>query len=131
MKITIKSKLVVLAAIFSISFYSVSAQADKEDKNIEKVRAELVKMIPRATDAEIVTTPVKNVYRLHIQGTYAFAYVDGDHILLGDMYNTKDQANLGELAQSKLTAEKIAAVPTNKMIAVSYTHLTLPTTPYV
>lgn len=116
MKNAVKLNLVVLLAILGVSFSSVSAYAAKGDKNIEKVRAELVKMIPPAAEAEIVATPAKNVYRLQVQGSYAFAYVDGDHILIGDLYNTKDQANLGELAQSKLTAEKIAAVPTTKMI---------------
>ena len=73
-------------------------------------------MIPLAAEAEIVASPVDNVYRLKVQGNYAFAYVDGDHILIGDLYNTEDQANLGEQAQSELTAEKIDAVPVNKMI---------------
>ena len=114
MKYKIKSKLVIFAAILGTSLFNLTAHA--EDKDIERVRAELVKMIPPASDAEIVSTPVKNVYRLQVQGNYAFAYVDGEHILIGDMYNTSSQTNLGELAQSKVTAEKIAAVPTSKMI---------------
>ncbi len=116
MKYLFTSRLVTLLAVVGLSLTSTAAYSADEDKNIEKVRAELTKMIPPAADAEIIATPAKNVYRLQVQGSYAFAYVDGDHILIGDLYNTKDKANLGELAQSKLTADKIAAVPTSKMI---------------
>lgn len=116
MKYTIKLKLAVLIAVLGIASMGGFVHAANDDENIEKVRAELVKMIPLAVDAEIVASPVENIYRLKVQGNYAFAYVDGEHILIGDLYNTENQANLGELAQSELTAEKIDAVPVSKMI---------------
>lgn len=98
-------------ALAPFSFAHADSQAD-----IEKVRAELLKMIPQADDAEIVVSPVKGVYRMQVQGSYAFAYVDGDYVLLGDLFNTKDQVNLGDKASSARMASMLEDVPTSKMI---------------
>jgi len=113
---SLNTTVVALIALAGLFLSHGSAFAASSDKEIEKIRAELVKMIPPAEDAEIVETPAKNVYRLQLQGNYAYAYVDGDHVLIGDLYNTKEQKNLGETAQAKLTSDKIAAVSTDKMI---------------
>lgn len=91
------------------------SQAD-EAADIATLRAELVKMIPVAEQAEITATDAEGVYRLLIQGTYAYAYVNGDYALIGDLFNTKEQTNLGELAASERMSELIGAVPTSKMI---------------
>ena len=87
-----------------------------EQADIEKVRVELVKMIPSARSAEIVATPVAGVFRMQVQGNYAFAYVTGDHILLGDLYNTKEQVNLGDQASSVRMAALLEEVSLDEMI---------------
>ncbi len=93
---TIKGAL-CLALGLSVSV----AQADKQDDEIAKVRAELAKMIPSATTAEIKATPAESVYRLSLGGNFAYAYVSGDFVLIGDLYNTVNQENLGEIAQAE------------------------------
>lgn len=108
-------KMTVLAVTFTTLLFSGFAQAD-DASDIATIRAELVKMIPVVEDAEIIKTDVDGVYRLLIQGNYAYAYVDGDFALIGDLFNTKDKVNLGELAASERMAELIGAVPTDKMI---------------
>jgi len=89
-KLTISSVIAMLVA--SALFLSLSAHAD-EKADIEKVRAELTKMISQAAAAEIVASPVKGVYRMELQGNFAYAYVDGDYVLLGDLYDTKSQVS--------------------------------------
>ena len=98
------------------SLTSVVSAADTAQQDIERVRAELVKMIPQAFNAEIVAAPVKGVYRMQVQGNYAFAYVSGDYVLLGDLYNTQSKENLGDKASSDHMAAKLKDFPTGKMI---------------
>jgi len=112
-KLTISSVIAMLVA--SALFLSLSAHAD-EKADIEKVRAELTKMISQAAAAEIVASPVKGVYRMELQGNFAYAYVDGDYVLLGDLYDTKSQVNLGDQASAERMATLIGDVPTSKMI---------------
>ncbi len=95
--------LVSLALTGALLFAGAShgAEGDKKDPNIAKVRAELSKMIPAADSAEIISTDAQGVYRLGMQGSYAFAYVEGDFVLIGDLYNTSTKENLGDLAQAE------------------------------
>lgn len=109
-------KLLMLTLTAALSLSAFSAQAASEAKKIELVRAEIVKMIPPAIDAEIVTTPAKNVYRMEFQGSYAYVYVAGEHVLIGELLNTKDQVNLGDEAKAERVATVIKDVPTSKMI---------------
>ncbi len=113
---TIFPIVILISAIFAavIAFSSTSHADTQED--IAKVRAELSKMIPQASEAEIIASPAKGVYRMQIQGSYAFAYVDGDFVLLGDLYNTADKVNLGEKANSERMATVIAELSPEKMI---------------
>jgi len=87
-----------------------------EQADIDRVRAELQKMIPQAAQAEIVASPAEGVYRLQVQGNYAYAFVTGDFVLLGDLYDTKNQVNLGDQAASARMATLLEDVPTSKMI---------------
>lgn len=106
--------IAVFTAIFAAFGSAVSFADEKTD--IEKVRVELQKMIPQAVSAEIVASPVEGVYRLQLQGNYAFAYVAGDYVLMGDLYDTKSQVNLGDQASSERMASLLKDVPTSKMI---------------
>jgi len=106
----------ILVACFMLISQTVFAEPENE---IEKVRAELVKMMPGAASAEIVETPVAGVYRVEVQGKYAYTHISGDHILLGDLYNTVEQVNLGEKASSARMAVLIDGVPVSKMIVFS------------
>jgi thiol:disulfide interchange protein DsbC len=106
--------IAVFTALFATFGSAVSFADEKTD--IEKVRVELQKMIPQAVSAEIVASPVEGVYRLQLQGNYAFAYVAGDYVLMGDLYDTKSQVNLGDQASSERMASLLKDVPTSKMI---------------
>lgn len=100
-------KLVTLATVSALigalvfSNSAIAAKGDKQKAEIEKVRAELSKMIPPAETAEIIATEAKGVYRLEVQGSFAYAHVSGDFVLIGDLYNTETKENLGDIAQAK------------------------------
>jgi thiol:disulfide interchange protein DsbC len=106
--------LLTLTAALGITSFSAQAASVAED--IERVRSEITKMIPPAKDAEIVTTAAENVYRMEFNGSYAFLYVSGDHVLIGELLNTKDLVNVGDAAQADRVAKVIEEVPTSKMI---------------
>lgn len=117
---SLKKLLSTLAVSAGISML-VTSQGFTADKSavadsIGKVRAELVKLIPPATDADITATDAKNVFRIALQGSFVYAYVDGDLVLIGDLLNTATKENLGDIAKAEVTAEKIANVPVEKMI---------------
>ena len=116
MKYQFNFRTLLSAATVALLALTLSYNAQADEAQINKVRAELVKMIPSAIDAEIVESPVNGVYRLEVQGNYAYAYVQGDFVLIGDLYNTKDSVNLGELASAKRMAMLIEEVPSSKMI---------------
>ena len=112
----IRSTFYTFLLLSAASLTNVASAAKTTEKDIERVRAELVKMIPQAINAEIVAAPVKGVYRMQVQGNYAFAYVTGDYVLLGDLYNTESKENLGDKASSERMAAKLKDTPTSKMI---------------
>ncbi len=89
------------ASTLLLNSLALAADSDKQKAEIEKVRAELSKMIPPAETAEIVATDAKDVYRLAVQGNFAYAHVSGDYVLIGDLYNTETKENLGDVAQAK------------------------------
>ena len=111
-------KTLLSVAAISVLFSSVSLSSEKSSvaDSVEKIRAELVKIIPPAKDSEIIATDAENVFRIDIQGTFAYAYVDGDLVLIGDLLNSKTKENLGDLASAEIMASKIANVPVEKMI---------------
>ena len=85
--------------------------------DIEKVRETASKMFRGIGEAEIVKSPAENVYRIGFAtGGFAFAYVDGDYVLMGDLYNVDEQVNLSEKATNDKMIAVIDEVPTDKMI---------------
>jgi thiol:disulfide interchange protein DsbC len=110
----LKVLILTLTAALSVTAFSVQAANVADD--IERVRAELIKMIPPAIDAEIVETPAKNVYRMEFQGSYSFVHVAGEHVLIGELLNTTEQVNLGDAAKAERIAAVIEDVPVSKMI---------------
>ncbi len=111
-KMKILLTLLLSTVVASVSLFARAAPAD----DIETVRAELAKMVPAAANATIVASPVAGVFRLEVGGAFAYAYVDGDYVLLGDLLNTKEQVNLGDEATNAIMAKRIAEVPTSQMI---------------
>jgi len=110
----VKRLLLTLITASGVTAFIADAATPAED--IERVRTELTKMIPPAQNAEIVETPAENVYRMEFQGNFAYVYVSGDHVLIGELLNTKEQVNLGDVAQAERVADVIDDVSTDKMI---------------
>lgn len=117
MNLNLKAALAGLVTAVLLFTVTSNAQTTKEQQaDIEKVRAEIVKMIPLAADAEIVATPAKGIYRLEVQNQFVYSYVSGDYVLLGDLLDTKSKQNLGELATSGKMKDLIDGVSNDNMI---------------
>jgi len=95
-----------------------STSADGSIVNdVEKIREQAAKMFRGITNAEIVKAPAKNVYQIGFDtGGFAYAYVEGDFVLLGDLYNVEEQLNLAQKATNDAMVAAIDSVPTSKMI---------------
>ena len=115
MQYMLRKMSLTLTSCLIVSLGLTAAHASPLE-DVEKVRAELVKMVPPASDAPILETAVNGIYRLELDNGFYYAYVDGDHILFGDLVNTKDKVNLGEQAKSERTAALIEGTPMGKMI---------------
>ncbi|MCH2189322.1 MAG: DsbC family protein [Gammaproteobacteria bacterium] len=87
-------------SVFTLILASTAAYPASSSEEIAKVRTELGKMFPVATNAEIVEAGVEGVYRIEVQGSYAFAFLKDDFILIGDLYNTAKKENVGDVAQA-------------------------------
>ena len=84
--------LTISALLVLLSINSVRAEALSD---IEKVRAEVAKIIPATSEAKIITTGAENVFQIEFQGAFTYAYVEGDFVLVGDLYDTEKLVNLG------------------------------------
>ena len=113
----IKNYLSPVAVLLAMGILITASASYAEDTSeIKAVRAELSKFVDEAKTAEIIKAPVDGVYRIEVSGSYAYAYVDGDFVLFGDLYNTKDKVSLGEDAKNQRMAKLISEVPESKMI---------------
>ena len=105
----------LICAVVASVWISGAVLAD-EASDIEKVRAELAKVMPAAGAADIQASPVEGVFQIELNNSFAFAYVSGDYVLMGDLYNTKDQVNVGDQASNARMATLIQDVPLEDMI---------------
>jgi len=110
MKVIYTSFLFLLA----IAINNIALAGDSEE--IEKVRAELSKMMPMAKDMKINKTDAKGVYEGELNNNFIYIHVSGDHVLIGDLLNTKTKQNLGELASARRMTEEVASASTDEMI---------------
>jgi len=94
---------------------TASVQAD-DASDIEKARTEISKIIPVASTANITKTPAKNVYEIEVGGNYVYVYVDGDFVMVGDLYDSEKLVNLGEEKTNKVISDAVNEFPTSKMI---------------
>lgn len=109
--------LPILAVVIGVALITAAEKATaSETSDVDNIRTELAKIIPQASNAEIEPSPIDGVYRIYLQGMYAFAYVNGDFVLLGDLFNTKNKVNLGDQASSERMAALVKDVPASDMI---------------
>lgn len=111
-----KQLFIGLLSLFIFSASQAVFAKDSDSAEIAKVRASMMKMMPGAENIEIVKSPVENVYRLKVRGQYVYVLAKGDFVLIGDMFDTKNQVNLGDQASAEAIAKRLKDVPVNKMI---------------
>ena len=79
MKFAIRKQYVIkfmsLAACALFVMLSMSSVRAEALSDIEKVRAEVAKIIPATSDAKIIATGAENVFQIEFQGAFTYAYV--------------------------------------------------------
>lgn len=106
----------VISSIVVVLMLVSTATLAKDTPEIAKVRANMMKMMPGAENVEIVKSPVENVYRIKVRGQYVYVLTKGDFVLIGDMFDTKKQVNLGDQVAAEAIAKRLKDVPVDKMI---------------
>jgi len=101
---------------YTVLVISIVALLSINTEDIERIRAELSKIIPMAEFAEVTKSDANNVYEILFQGAYAYGYVNGDYVLIGDLYNSKELVNIGTEKTNKKIVDAVSKIPTSKMI---------------
>ena len=114
------NKVLTISCILFLAIFSVSNHAkddaNKDNENIAKLKAQLVELTPVAQTAVITKSPIDNVYQVEMGGQLVFVIADGTHLLIGDMVNTKTKENLGEKFKQQKMMNAIKSVSIDKMI---------------
>lgn len=109
------TSIVLLSGLF-VTACAQAESTSSSQSTVESVRAELLKMMPQAVQADIQPTDAQGIFQVEFDGRFNYAYVDGDYILIGGLYNTKQQSNVGAEAKAAYSLEKLKKVPLEEMI---------------
>ncbi|MEA3291963.1 MAG: disulfide isomerase DsbC N-terminal domain-containing protein, partial [Pseudomonadota bacterium] len=80
------------------------------------VKEQLSKMFPSQIKFEVSESPMPGVFEVSLGRRTIYAFAKGDHLLLGDVYDTERGVNLAEEEQAKKMAEALAKSPVDEMI---------------
>jgi len=98
-----------------LSLFS-SVQAD----SLEDVRAALTDLVgPRAASSEITESPMPGVYQVNLGDRIIFASKVGNHMLLGDVYDTDRKVSLTDEIQQQQALAVISDIDEKDMIVFS------------
>lgn len=95
----------------SILLASMAHAADKE-----QVANELRQMFPRLGNVEVSESPVPNVFQFWVGADLNYAYYVDGHILVGDMFDTKNRVSLSENAKKGRIKQLVSDLPSDNMI---------------
>ena len=95
-------KCFAIIAIGSASLITSISRAD----DVEEIQAALAEIIgPRGATAEVIASPMADVYQADIGGRVVFISKTGDHMLLGDVFDMQRKVSLSEeIKQQKALA---------------------------
>lgn len=103
-----KSLLTALAAAALLAACSPTPKPVDE----AALRARLAERMPNLPKIDAIRpTPMPGVVELHVGGDILYADTQGDHLLLGQLYDTKTRTNLTEERLNTLNAVDFAALP--------------------
>jgi thiol:disulfide interchange protein DsbC len=92
--------------------YAADSDSDPEHELIRQKIASLVEDAP----FEIKDGPINGVYEVLLGGQIIYVYQQGDHLLIGELYDTVNRVNYAEAAEQERVAGILAEIPTEDMI---------------
>jgi thiol:disulfide interchange protein DsbC len=106
--------LVGLIVILFVASPSIAAETDA-DAERERVRQKIASLVEDAP-FEMNDGPVAGVYEVFLGGQIVFVYQQGDHLLIGELFDTEKKINYAEAAEQERVSKIIADIPTEDMI---------------
>ena len=99
-----------------------------KNRTQERLKTEITKWVPERKNLKWLVIGIGAIFALLV---LVFFIVNSKHSTVVGEWKSKDLLQVGELAKEILVEEAGVSESMADIIAVSYTHLTLPTTPYV
>ena len=99
--------LMVAPAVFSADINSPEER--------ELARQKIARLVEDAP-FELNDGPVPGVFEVLLGGQIVYAYQQGDHLLIGELYDTDRMINYAEAAEQVHVAEILAQIPADEMI---------------
>jgi len=102
-----------LAGIFFV--LPVWTAADETDAAQASLREQLSILVEDAP-FDLKEGPIEGVYEVLLGGQIVYVYERDGHLLIGELFDTKNRINYAELAEQERVAEILAEIPTEDMI---------------
>jgi thiol:disulfide interchange protein DsbC len=121
MKFQTRHLINALLLIVSSAFITHSVQAQENAKDLtaaqKEIQTALFELVgPRAAASEIIESPMEGVYQVDLGDRIVFVSKAGDHLLLGDVFDTQRRVSLSEEIKQTKALAIIDEIPESEMI---------------
>jgi thiol:disulfide interchange protein DsbC len=107
--------LLIASSIF-IS-YAAQAQENSGAEGQDEIKTALYELIgPRAATSEIIESPMKGVYQVDLGDRILFVSKVGNHLLLGDVFDTQRHVSLSEEIKQEKALAVVGEIKESDMI---------------
>lgn len=113
MKIQLNALFKRLLLVAGCAIIMPTAQADTADE----IKISLLGLVgPRAAASEIVESPMEGVYQVDLGDRVLFVSKQGEHLMIGDVFDTGRGVSLAEELQQEKVLAVINGIPESEMI---------------
>jgi len=107
--------LLIVSGLF-IS-YTTQAQENSGAEGQDEIKTALYELIgPRAATSEIIESPMKGVYQVDLGDRILFVSKVGNHLLLGDVFDTQRRVSLSEEIKQEKALAVVGEIKESDMI---------------
>ncbi|MFP4695987.1 DsbC family protein [Thiohalospira sp.] len=99
-----------------LTFYTGSATAESSDERDARLTEQVRKLIPKAEDPAIRSTPVDGIFEVVVDDQVLYITEKGRYIFAGDMLDVEERENLSETARGRGRSEQVAKLDDDDLI---------------
>ena len=103
---------VIAGIILMLPVWAADDETDAAQASLREQLSILVEDAP----FELKEGPIEGVYEVLLGGQIVYAFEKDGHLLIGELFDTKNQINYAERAEQERVAEILADIPTEDMI---------------